>query len=230
MEQKDKNWKRDFKKVRYKKIKLLKFFLIELRQLNRDMEEIKTDLKFNFQSLLSRKIKQAKDSIDNITINLPYISFSIKPKNKEKTVAKEIIIRLSDKRVLNSRECCDDCIKNAILSIDEIRQLLVDKQVELMDYTDSILYLIIEMILESIRQFFTYIEKYKLELDFDKFFRKKEIYFGAIELLRSHIYRCLIQISKIAEIKIPKIQNYVRYNEKWELSYYEEMDNLKKII
>jgi len=191
------------------------------------MKELRADLKFNFQSLLSKKIQQTKDSIDSININLPYISFSIKPKNKEKIVAKEIIIRLSDKRILNSRECCDGCIKSALYSLHEIRNFLVDKQVELMDYADSILYLIIEMILESIRQFFTYIEKYNLELDFDKFLEKKEIYFVAIELLRSHIYRCLFQISHIADIKIPKISNNMRYDEKWELKYYEKIGTFK---
>ncbi|MCL5770667.1 MAG: hypothetical protein M1479_00115 [Actinobacteria bacterium] len=191
------------------------------------MKEIKTDLKFNFQSLLSNKIQQSKDSIDSININLPYISFSIKPKNKEKIVAKEIIIRLSDKRILNNKECCNDCIRNAVISLNEIRQFLVNKQIDLMDYTNSSLYLLIEMILESIRQFFTYIEKYEIDSKFNNSFEKKEIYFGALELLRSHIYRCLIQISKIASVNIPKISYRIEYNEKWELNYYTEIKQSK---
>ncbi len=184
------------------------------------MKNIKTDLKFDFQSILSKRVKQAKDSLDSITINLPFLSFSVKPKNKEKIIAKEIVIRLADKRVLNATECCDDCIKKALFSLQEIRKLLVDKQVELMDYTDTALYILIELILESIRQFFTYTDRNKIESDFDLKFKRREIYFGALELLRSHIYRCLIQISKIASIKIPKIR--MRYNEKWELVYYKE--------
>lgn len=186
------------------------------------MKNRKTDLKFNFQSILSKRVKQAKDSLDSITINLPFLSFSIKPKNKEKLTAREIVIRLADKRILNSFECCDECIKKALSSLQEIRNLLVDKQVELTDYTDSALYVLIELILESIRQFFTYIERNKIESDFDWKFKKREIYFGALELLRSHIYRCLIQISKIASIEIPKICNHIWYNKKWELIYYKE--------
>lgn len=197
------------------------------------MKNRKTNLKFDFQSILSKRVKQAKDSLDSITINLPFLSFSVKPKNKEKVVAKEIIIRLADKRVLNATECCDDCIKKALFSLQEIRNLLVEKQVELMDYTDTALYILIELILESIRQFFTYTDRNKIESDFDLKFKRREIYFGALELLRSHIYRCLIQISKIASIKIPKIHNHMLYNEKWELVYYKEpryLDGTKNII
>ena len=186
------------------------------------MKNRKTDLKFNFQSILSKKIKQAKDSLGSITINLPFLSFSIKPENKEKLAAREIVIRLADKRVLNAFECCDDCIKKALSSLQEIRNLLVDEQVELMDYTDSALYILIELILESIRQFFTYVERNKIKSGFDRIFEKREIYLGALELLRSHIYRCLIQLSHIASIKIPKISNHMRYDEKWELIYYKE--------
>lgn len=186
------------------------------------MRDIKTTLQFDFQSLLSKKIKQAKDSVDNITVNLPFISFSIKPENKEKSVAKEIVIRLSDKRVLNAFECCDNCIQRALVSLQEIRSLLVEKQVVLMDYTDSALYLIIELIIEAIRQFFTYTERNKLESGFDSVLEKREMYFGALELLRSHIFRCLIQISNIASIEIPKIQSNMRYNDMWDLIYYKE--------
>jgi len=152
------------------------------------MKNRKTDLKFNFQSILSKRVKQAKDSSDSITINLPFLSFSIKPENKEKIAAREIVIRLADKRVLNASECCYDCIKKALSSLQEIRNLLVGKQVELMDYTDTALYVLVELILESIRQFFTYIDRNKIESDFDLKFKKREIYFGALELLRSHIY------------------------------------------
>jgi len=194
------------------------------------MKNRKTDLKFNFQSILYKRVKQAKDSLNSITINLPFLSFSIKPENKEKLAAKEIVIRLADKRVLNAFECCDDCIEKALSSLQEIRKLLVDKQVELMNYTDTALYVLLELILESIRQFFTYIERNKIESDFDWKFKKREIYLGALELLRSHIYRCLIQLSHIASIKIPKISNHVRYDEKWELIYYKEPKYLNGAI
>ena len=186
------------------------------------MRKKETNLKFDFSSLLNKKIRQAKDSVDSISINLPFISFSIKPENKEKKIAKEIVIRLADKRVLNAFECCDDCIQKALLSLQEIRSLSVDKQVDLMEYTDSALYLLMEMIIEAIRQFFTYVETNNIEPDFDRVIEKRQIYFGALELLRSHIYKCLIQISHIASIEIPKISSHMTYNEQWELIYYNE--------
>lgn len=186
------------------------------------MKKKKTLLKFDFQSLLSKKVRQVKDSVDNVSINLPFVSFSIKPENKEKAAAKEIVIRLSDKRVLNAFECCDDCIQRAFTSLQEIRSLLVDKQVALMDYTDSALYLLIELIIESIRQFFTYVERNKVELGFENEFEKRELYFGTLELLRSHIFKCMIQISHIASMKIPKISSNMRYSDEWELIYYKE--------
>ncbi len=110
-----------------------------------------TGMRIDISSILKRKIKQAVDSVDGITITLPFISLNIIPDNKERKIAREIVIRLADKRVLNSYECCDSCIKHALASLHEIRVLLVDKQVELMDYTDSGLYLLVELILDSIR-------------------------------------------------------------------------------
>lgn len=184
------------------------------------MRDKKTNLKFDFQSILSKPVQQVKDSVENITLNLPFISIAIKPENKEKKVAREIVIRLADKRVLNSFECCDSCIQKSLASLQEIRSLLVDKQVELMGNTNSGLYILIELILESIRQFFTYIENNSSRginhLD-------KQIYLNSLELLRSHIYRCLIQIAKIANIEIPKISRGMRYSDKWELEYYKKL-------
>ena len=54
------------------------------------MKKLKTGLKFDFGSLLSKKIRQAKDSVDNVSVNLPFISFSIKPENKEKKLLRKL--------------------------------------------------------------------------------------------------------------------------------------------
>ena len=57
--------------------------------------------------------------------------------------------------MLNAFECCDNCIDQALESLQKIRSMLVDKQVELANYTDSTLYLMIDAMSDAIRQFLT---------------------------------------------------------------------------
>ncbi|XOB65766.1 hypothetical protein ACMC5R_03210 [Deferribacteres bacterium DY0037] len=65
------------------------------------------ELKFEITNLLKKAQNKVKKHVDDVTINLPFISFSVKPTDKEKSVARELLIRLIDKRVLSSQECCD---------------------------------------------------------------------------------------------------------------------------
>jgi hypothetical protein len=140
---------------------------------------------------------------------------------------------MSDRRVLNAYECCDNCIDQALSSIQKIRRLLIDKQVELSSVPDSALYLLIEFQTEAIRQFLTFEQKLNesmstpLELpdthnDFRRPSQVREQYFAALEMLRAHLYRCLVQILKIADTAIPKIAESMRYNESWQLEAYEK--------
>ena len=55
-------------------------------------------------------------------------------------MAREIVIRMANRRVLNSWECCDNCIDQALESLQKIRQLLVDQQVKFSKATDGPLY------------------------------------------------------------------------------------------
>lgn len=59
----------------------------------------------------------------------------MKPDKMERKVAREVVIRLADRRVLTSAECCDNCIDQALASLQEIRRIIVDKQVELSHHT-----------------------------------------------------------------------------------------------
>lgn len=158
-------------------------------------------------------------AVDAVSVSLPFVSISLKPARIEKDAAREIVIRLSDKRVLNSFECCDDCIKNAIDSIQDIRKILVDKQVDLKDYTDSVLYLLIEFMLSGIRAFLTLHER--LQNEGQIFIPNRERYFQALELLRSHLYRCLSQIAVIANVEIPRIPEHMRYDLNWDARFYD---------
>ena len=158
--------------------------------------------------------------IGNVTLSLPFISIAVNPRDKEKQIARELVIRLSDRRVLSAWECCDDCIDNALKSLREIRSLLVDKQVELSDLRDGPLYLLVDVMVIGIRQFLTYEELVNGSVDapphrrFSDFHRPLDVrqaYFDALEVLRGHLSRCLGQIAVIGGIDLPQdglVKNY----------------------
>src|ERR1035437_8857926 len=133
--------------------------------------------KFDIQSIVARA-RKLPVAVDGITIHLPFVDVSVTPDNRERKIAREVVIRLADKRVLNAFECCDGCIKQALDSLQDIRQVLVDKQVELADNTDGALYLLIDSIRSSIRQFLTFEQRLKPE----KLHGNRDLYFAALEM------------------------------------------------
>jgi hypothetical protein len=132
---------------------------------------------------------------------------------------------LTDRRVLNSRECCDNCIDDALGSLKEIRKLLVDKQVELSDKSDSAIYILIDSIREALRQFQTFEQrlngKHKVE---SQRYAERESYFAALELLRSHIYRTLLQIAKIGNFDMRGRGPQMQYDEIWDVDLYKPVE------
>jgi hypothetical protein len=196
------------------------------------MKDLKPPFKFDFKAQLKNARRKLNSRVGSISVSLPFFSFSLNPDDLEKRVAKEIVIRLSDRRVLNAFECCDNCIDQALTSLQEIRRILVDKQVELSNVADSPLYFLIELKVEAIRQFLTYeqsLEKSKTmetkSIDISGDLKRSPLvrdkYFSALEMLRAHLHKCLIQVSKIADISIPKISDNMRYDEAWQLESYE---------
>ena len=190
--------------------------------------ELIPPFQFDISRLIAKLHKKFSNQVGSVSVNLPFVSFTINPNSLEKKIAKEIVIRMADKRVLNAFECCDSCINNALISLQEIRKLLVDKQVELANNTDSALYLLIELQLEAIRQFLTFEQKLNDNKGFNQgkklMLVEKDKYFAGLEMLRAHLYRCLLQISKVADIKIPKIVDHMRYDEAWQLEAYKTVD------
>ncbi len=178
------------------------------------MRNLRPPFKFDLSGLIAR-IRRLPVAVDGVTLSVPFVSVSIKPADRERRIARELVVRLADRRVLNAFECCDDCIDRALASLQEIRGLLVDKQVELSDRPDSPLYLLMELIVEAIRQFFTFEER------LDRGLGEREKYFAALEMLRAHIYRVLRQVSKVADIEIPKIAEHMRYDEAWTVEAYQ---------
>lgn len=76
----------------------------------------------------------------------------------------------------------------------------------------------------AIRQFLTFVQKLEARPShgIGRSRESQEIYFAALEMLRAHIYRCLLEISKIAKMKIPGIADAMRYDRNWELEAYKE--------
>jgi hypothetical protein len=81
------------------------------------MRDLKPPFKFDFRSLLTLARESLNDRVAGVSINLPFLTLSVQPEATETKVAKEIVIRLSDRRVLNAFECCDDCIDKALASL-----------------------------------------------------------------------------------------------------------------
>ncbi|NLH51096.1 MAG: hypothetical protein GX444_21175 [Myxococcales bacterium] len=168
--------------------------------------------KFNLRRLIE-KAKKFPFKAEGVTVSLPLVSIKVIPDRVERDVAREVVIRLADKRVLNAWECCDGCIKNAMDSIQEIRNFLVDMEVKLKDKTDTALYLLIEFMLEGVRQFLSYTETQGPQL-------QRQGYFDALNILRPHLYRCLSQVALVANMEMPTIPTHMRFDLKWDERHY----------
>lgn len=170
-----------------------------------------SSLKFDVSSVVERAKLLPKPKVKGITINLPFLSIDLAASDDEKRIAREVLIRLRDKRVLVAWECCDSCIRNALASIQDIRTLLVNKQVELND-ENSVLFLLFDLMLAGIRQFLTYTERYDPHIH-------REEYFGSLDTLRGHLLRCVEEIAKAGNTS-PKLSNRLNFNPVWEKEIY----------
>jgi len=185
--------------------------------------------KFDMTGLLARARRQVSGRLGNVTLHLPFVSIAVNPKDRERQIARELVIRLMDRRVLSAWECCDDCIDRALASLQEIRQILVDKQVVLSDMPDGPLYLLIDAMALGIRQFLTYEELLKRPDDapphprFQDLHRPadtRQTYFDALEILRGHLSRCLGQIAVLAGMEAPTNGLIANYQGPWQLEAY----------
>jgi len=185
--------------------------------------------RFDVTSIIEKARNLANRYVDGVTVNLPFVSLNLKPDNTERRIANEIVIRLADRRVLNASECCDNCIDQALASLQGIREIIVNKQVELYDAKDCGLYLLLEMMAEVLRQFLTFeqqlnrLHRQPAEVDHPDFRRvpeAREAYLGALEALRGHFSRCLLEIAKIGGVSLPKVNMMARYETPWPVEAY----------
>jgi hypothetical protein len=188
--------------------------------------------RFDMTDLLRRARQRYTKHVRDMTLNPPFISIAVSPKDKERQVARELVIRLADRRVLSAWECCDGCIDNALTSLREIRAILVDKQVELADLQDGSLYLLVDAMALGVRQFLTYEELLYRSDDtpphprFGEFYRPPDIrqaYFDALEVLRGHLCRCLGQVAAIGGMDLPQDGLVKNYQGGWQIEAYEAL-------
>lgn len=185
--------------------------------------------RFDMTDLLARARRAVAGRVGDVTLTLPFVSIAVSPKDREREVAREIIIRLRDRRVLSSQECCDGCIDSSLTSLQEIRQVLVDQQVALSDLQDGPLFLMIDMMRQGIRQFLSYEERLTIvaedtspgaRRDFRRAPEVRQAYFDALELLRGHISHCLVQIAAIGGMEMPQDGMIAHYQGPWLLDAY----------
>ncbi len=177
-------------------------------------------LQFDVRKLLSKRRRDLNKRVTGVQIRLPGISFTVAPIDQEVRIARQIVVWLADRRVLNSSECCDGCIDRSLSSLLKIREYLVHRQVELADLSDGVLFFLIEFIAQGLRQFLTYEERLKANFgdepqtsnsaDFRRPQLMREHYFAALKVLRAHIAGASAQIATIAGIALPEIPEYLR--------------------
>lgn len=185
--------------------------------------------KFDLLDVIGSASRLAAGSIGDITLNLPFLSVAVNPQDKEKQVARELVIRLKDRRVLTAWECCDGGIDQALTSLQEIRRLLVDKQVELAEMQDGPLYVLIDAMALGIRQFLTFEQRLTgagAQPDTpSEFWRPEDVrqaYFDGLEILRGHLSRRLGQVATLAGMEAPNEGIIVHYQGAWQLEAYRD--------
>ena len=58
--------------------------------------------KFDMTELLVRARRQVSGRVGDVPLNLPFVSIAINPRDRERQLAREIVIRLKDRRVLSA--------------------------------------------------------------------------------------------------------------------------------
>lgn len=192
------------------------------------MRSGKIPFQFDLTDLLKCVRRTSQKCVTSLTLNLPFLSIEVNPEDKEKQIARELVIRLRDRRVITSFECCDDCIDRALGSLQEIRRLLIDKEVELSDLHDGPLFLFIDAMTTGIRQFLTFEQQLKAGAYHDPMrLDVRQSYFDGLEVLRGHLHRCLGQIALIAAIDLPAAGLFQNYKGGWQLDAYKPIPPLE---
>src|SRR5688572_8758993 len=107
--------------------------------------------RFDISGLLATVAQNPNARATAVPITLPFVSVMSDPTDRERRLAGELVVQLRDRRVLQSRECCDGCIDDALRSLQEIRSELVRAQLQLVGDEGVILGQLVELMLIGIR-------------------------------------------------------------------------------
>ncbi len=194
-----------------------------------------TGFRLDVWALIQRARQKFASNVEGANLSLPFVVFRIRPLDLEQSVAREIVLRMRDRRVLNARECCDNCIDNALESLQEIRAMLVDQQVALKTVPDGPLALLIEFMLHGIRQFLTYEQRLKDSVpsqiivpsipDVRPPADRLAKYQAALETLRAHLANSLLQVCRIADFDPKKLDARLSQSEQWDSDLYVNGDH-----
>ena len=200
-----------------------------------------TPLRFDMSGIIEKLKRKTSKHVGSVTLSLPpFVSISINPEDLEVKIARELVVELSDRRVLSATECCDNCVDKALKSLGEIRSIVVKKQVALVDLQDGPLFALIEIMAQGIRDFQTYEELLNEpeapppESKFSDFYRPPDVhqaYREGLEILRGHLSRCLGQIAVIAKMELPDRNKVLQSRQTdWPLEVYLTDDGGQKRI
>ena len=189
------------------------------------MKQASPPLRFDIRKLIAQGRRTLNKRVSGAQIRLPGFSFSVAPVDPEVKAARRLMVWLADRRVLKSKECCDDCIDHSLSSLLKIREHLVSQQVELADLSDGVLFFLIEFMAQGIRQFLTYEERLKAKYIDEpsaashRSRGQRDRYFDALSILRQHFYLALQQLAVIAQMPMPDIPEYLHI-QSFDSSYY----------
>jgi hypothetical protein len=186
------------------------------------------NFQFDVSDIVVRALRSPPASNAATAFELPFVTVLADPSPLERRIANELLIPLGDRRVLSSWECCDNCIDDALRSLQEIRSILLEGKIELAGERSGILSQMIELMLTAIRQFLTFeqrlgssgMAKPDPASEFYRPHEDRQIYFDALEQLRGHLSRCLGQVTVVAGLNVPSDGFIAGYQGPWQMKAY----------
>jgi hypothetical protein len=180
--------------------------------------------------IFKRARQKLNANVEGTNLTLPGVTFRIRPLDLEQSVAREVVIRLKHRRVLDAFECCDDCIDKALASLQEIKSILIDQQVALRVIPECTLFLIIDFMLAGIKQFLTFEQRLQ-KMPVPKLFipqfhdlrrppEQRQKYMDGLEMLRAHLKQCLRQVHAIGGLDPKEVDATLKRRDEWNLAAY----------
>lgn len=165
----------------------------------------------NVGSLTQRARQWIGRRIAGATVSATGVSFQIRATDPERDAARKLFIRLRDRRVFNAFDCCDNCVRNTLASLQEVRKILVESQVEVANFHDGDLFWIADYLRLIIREFLSWEERLraalgpaqasKEELYIDPVYRAA--YIKSLDTVRAHARAALEALADVSQMKLP---------------------------